>query len=147
MSDGSSPSRLIVGLGATGLATARYCVRQGWTFDLCDTRDQPPALEQVQAEFPNARIMTGALSLDALKPYQQLIVSPGIALATPALQAAIESGVEIVGDIELFLRDTATPVIAITGSNGKSTVTRLVAALLEQAGKTVHVGEISAFRH
>ena len=84
--------------------------------------------------------MTGALSLDALKPYQQLIVSPGIALATPALQAAIESGVEIVGDIELFLRDTATPVIAITGSNGKSTVTRLVAALLEQAGKTVHVG-------
>jgi len=132
--------RLIVGLGATGLATARYCQRKQWAFDVCDTRDVLPGLDQIQADFPHAKILTGPLSAARLSDYQQLVVSPGVALATPEIQSAITSGCEAIGDIELFVRECQQPVIAITGSNGKSTVTLLVAHLLEQAGYAVQVG-------
>lgn len=75
-----------------------------------------------------------------------IVASPGIALATPELKAAAEFGVRIVGDIELFVRETQTPVIAITGSNGKSTVTTLVGEMIAEAGLKVGVGAISAPR-
>lgn len=136
----ATTTRLIVGLGATGLATARYCQRRQWTFDLCDSRDNLPGLEQIQADFPQARIQAGPLLADVLSQYQQLVVSPGVALATPAIQSAMASGCEAIGDVELFLRECTQPVIAITGSNGKSTVTLLIAHLLEQAGYQVQVG-------
>lgn len=132
--------RLIIGLGATGLATARYCQRRHWSFDLCDTRAEPPGVDQVRAAFPEANVYTGSLSADLLCRYQQLVVSPGVALSTPALQQAMANGVSVVGDVELFLQVCRRPVIAITGSNGKSTVTRLVACLLEAAGYQVEVG-------
>lgn len=140
MSSDSAPSRMIVGLGATGLATARYCARQGWDFDLCDSRDCPPGMDRIIEEFPGANIETGPLSAELLSQYEQLVVSPGIALATPAIRSAIDAGVEVIGDVELFLRANTAPVIAITGSNGKSTVTELVGSLLEQAGNEVWVG-------
>lgn len=140
MTQSSPSSLLIIGLGATGLATARYCSRKGWAFDVCDSRQSPPGLEEAMVEFPTARIMTGELSAEVLTQYQRLIISPGVALATPAIQAAIAAGVDVVGDVELFLRASNIPVIAITGSNGKSTVTELVAAVLEKAGKSVLIG-------
>ncbi|WP_221799222.1 UDP-N-acetylmuramoyl-L-alanine--D-glutamate ligase [Oceanobacter mangrovi] len=126
--------RLIVGLGLSGLATARYCQRMGWPFDLCDSRARLGHLEQVKAEFPHTKVTLGALDGEQLSQYQQLIVSPGIALAEPAIQQALAAGVEVVGDVELFARHNDSPVIAITGSNGKSTVTTLVRDILVDAG-------------
>jgi UDP-N-acetylmuramoylalanine--D-glutamate ligase len=135
--------RLIVGLGVTGLATARYCLKQGWSFDLCDSREQPPGLAEARALCPDATITTGALSAELLCQYAQLIVSPGVALSDPAIQAADELGVEIIGDIELFARhlnelsalgSPVPAVVAITGSNGKSTVTSLLQTALRAGG-------------
>lgn len=132
--------RLIVGLGLTGLSAARYCVRQGWAFDLCDTRTQLANRADIQQEFPQAKLYLGELQDDLLCQYDELIVSPGVAIAHPAIRAAKQEGVRIAGDIQLFVDANTQPVIAITGSNGKSTVTSLVGELLKACGKNVAVG-------
>jgi len=132
--------RLIIGLGMTGISAARWCQRRGWAFDLCDTRPELPAAEQIRHEFPHAELYLGELQADLLSRYDQLIVSPGVALATPAIQQAAAQGTEISGDIQLFAEQCDKPVIAITGSNGKSTVTTLVGELLQAAGKKTAVG-------
>lgn len=132
--------RLIVGLGMTGLSAARFCQRQGWSFDLCDTREDPSNLEAVKQEFSGSQIFCGALHEELLQQYDELVVSPGIALAEPAIQHAIQQGVKISGDIQLFHEFTDKPVIAITGSNGKSTVTSLVGDMLNSAGVKALVG-------
>lgn len=131
--------RMVVGLGMTGLSAARWLKRQGAEFDLCDTRDKLP-LADIRAEFPQAAIFTGALDGELLSRYNELVVSPGIALAEPAIQQAIAAGVRISGDIQLFAENCDKPIIAITGSNGKSTVTTLVGELLNAAGKHAAVG-------
>ncbi|MEL7401763.1 MAG: UDP-N-acetylmuramoyl-L-alanine--D-glutamate ligase, partial [Pseudomonadota bacterium] len=94
----SDKKRMIIGLGMSGISCARYCQRQGWSFDLCDSRENPANIEAVQQEFPASLIVTGALNADVLCQYHQLIVSPGVALAEPAIQQAIAEGVEIIGD-------------------------------------------------
>ncbi|WP_430459950.1 UDP-N-acetylmuramoyl-L-alanine--D-glutamate ligase [Thalassolituus sp. LLYu03] len=132
--------RLVVGLGLTGLSAARWLKRQGFAFDLCDTREQLPNIDAVRAEFPDAAIMTGKLNGDVLSQYDQLVVSPGVALAEPAIQQAIAASVAVTGDIQLFAEHCDKPIIAITGSNGKSTVTTLVGELLAAAGLNVGVG-------
>ena len=132
--------RMVVGLGLTGLSAARWLKRQGFAFDLCDSREQLANTAAIQAEFPQAKITCGALQGDLLCQYDQLVVSPGVALAEPAIQQAIAAGVSISGDIQLFAENCSAPVIAITGSNGKSTVTTLVGELLAAAGKNVAVG-------
>ena len=137
---GSNNKCMVVGLGMTGLSTARYLARSGRAFDLCDTRETLPALAELQQEFPQAKIVTGALNGELLSQYDELIVSPGIALAEPAIQQAIAAGVAVAGDIQLFARQCQKPIIAITGSNGKSTVTTLVGELLQAAGMAVGVG-------
>ncbi len=132
--------RLIIGLGMTGISAARWCQRRGLAFDLCDTRASLPAVDKLRAEFPAAEIYTGPLDGDRLSAYEQLIVSPGVALAEAAIQQAIRAGVAVSGDIQLFADHCQKPVIAITGSNGKSTVTTLTGELLQAAGLTVAVG-------
>ena len=132
--------RLIVGLGMTGLSAARYCQSRGWAFDLCDSRDVPPGLDAVRSEFPQSAIYSGELQGDILSQYDELIVSPGIAVSHPAIAAARQAGARIAGDIQLFADVCSKPLIAITGSNGKSTVTTLVGELLAAAGKRVAVG-------
>lgn len=132
--------RMIVGLGMTGLSAARWCQRQGYAFDLCDTRAAVPGLVDIQAEFPLAQIITGPLQAGILSAYDQLIVSPGVSVREPAIVVAAEAGVEISGDVQLFAERCQQPIIAITGSNGKSTVTTLVGELLAAAGKQVAVG-------
>lgn len=131
--------RMVVGLGMTGLSAARWLKRQGAEFDLCDTRDNLP-LADIRAEFPQAAIFTGVLDGGLLSRYDELVVSPGIALAEPAIQQAIAAGVRISGDIQLFAENCDKPIIAITGSNGKSTVTTLVGELLNAAGKQAAIG-------
>ena len=131
---------LIIGLGATGLSCARYLHRQGHAFAVCDTRDHPPGLADVLALDPTCKVYTQALDVALLVRYKTLIVSPGISIHTPAIQQALKHGVEVIGDIELFARAATKPVIGITGSNGKSTVTTLVGNMLSNSGYRVGVG-------
>jgi UDP-N-acetylmuramoylalanine--D-glutamate ligase len=105
-----------------------------------DTRPTPPALEVLRGLLPQATLRCGPLADDALLGARRIVVSPGVPLDHPALLAAAAQGIEIGGDIELFAETAKAPVIAITGSNGKSTVTTLVAVILAAAGKRVAVG-------
>lgn len=135
----------IVGLGQTGLSVARHLYAQGVPFAVADTRRSPPGLTELQALCPEVPLWLGPLNGAQLGQMQQLIVSPGIAVAEPALQQAQQAGAEIIGDIELFARANAAsskpiPVVAITGSNAKSTVTTLVGDMARQAGWQVGVG-------
>lgn len=132
--------RIIVGLGSSGLSVARYLVGQGLPFAVADTRENPPGLEKLKRFAPMADLYLGELDEALLCAADELIVSPGVALATPALQAAAKAGVSIVGDIELFARVAKAPIVAITGSNAKSTVTTLVGEMAAAAGVKVAVG-------
>jgi UDP-N-acetylmuramoylalanine--D-glutamate ligase len=105
-----------------------------------DTRNQPPNLLEIRAEFPQIPLQLGELDQEALRHCDEIIVSPGVALDTPAIAAAKASGVALVGDIELFVRCARAPIVAITGSNAKSTVTTLVGLMAKNAGIKVAVG-------
>ena len=126
----------MVGLGQTGLSVVRYLQKNGTTFAVVDSRISPPGSETLQAEFPEVPHHFGAFSGAAawFKQASCLIVSPGVALATPEIQKAQQRGAEVIGDIELFVRAANAPIVAITGSNGKSSVTTLVAQMAQQAG-------------
>jgi len=133
--------RMIVGLGMTGLSAARWCQRNGFAFDLCDTRSTLADVDSVKKEFRDSLLLLGdEVTGDILSDYDELVVSPGVALSTAAIQQAISNGVAISGDIDLFRRHCEKPIIGITGSNGKSTVTTLVGELLKAAGKSVAIG-------
>jgi len=131
---------VVAGLGATGLSVARHLAARGEIFAVVDTRAAPPGLAALAAECPEVPVFLGALDADLLARATRIILSPGLALAEPALAAAAAAGVEIIGDIELFARAAQAPIIAITGSNGKSTVTELVGAMALAAGIRVAVG-------
>ena len=135
-----APGTLIVGLGKSGLSVARYLVRKGVAFAVADTREQPPGLPELEALVPRCECRLGALDAAYLSRFTQVIVSPGVAVAEPAIVAARAAGAEILGDVELFAREVKAPVIAITGSNGKSTVTTLVGEMAKAAGRRVGVG-------
>lgn len=102
-----------------------------------DTRVSPPGLDKLPEQVERH---LGGLNDDWLLAADLIVASPGMALAHPSLSAAADAGVEIVGDIELFCREAQAPVIAITGSNGKSTVTTLVGEMAKAAGMNVGVG-------
>ncbi|CZF78269.1 UDP-N-acetylmuramoyl-L-alanine--D-glutamate ligase [Grimontia marina] len=130
---------VVIGLGMTGLSVVNHLVRKddGATVKVIDTRANPPGAEQLPK---NVALHAGGWNMDWLVSADQIVASPGIALATPELKEAAAKGIEIVGDIELFARDVRAPVIGITGSNGKSTVTSLVGEMAKAAGINVGVG-------
>lgn len=134
----SDQKRLIIGMGQTGLSCARFLTAKGMSFDLCDTRESLPNQAAIEAEFADSKFFNGALnselSGELLAQYHELIVSPGIAIAEPAIVYAQQQGSRIRGDVDLFAEYVNKPVIAITGSNGKSTVTTLVGEILATAG-------------
>lgn len=136
----SDNRRVVIGLGKTGLSIARYFTRQGLSFAVADSRDIPPGLDQFRNEFPQLELTLGAFTADQFLLATELVVSPGISLAEPAIAAAKAQGVTISGDIEWFCRDAQAPIIAITGSNGKSTVTTLVGEMAACEGRRVAVG-------
>jgi UDP-N-acetylmuramoylalanine--D-glutamate ligase len=131
---------LIIGLGQTGLSCARFLLEQGHAVAMMDTREKPPCLEIVQNDHPEVLIQTGGLNLDLMLKSDIIILSPGVDPRLPEIKAAREQQIEIIGDIELFIRYINEPVIAITGSNGKSTVTTMLAEMAVMAGKKVQVG-------
>lgn len=128
---------LIIGLGQTGLSCLRYCLQRGVSPLVMDTRTQPPGAEQLPEQIEH---YFGGLSLAPILAAELIIVSPGVPLSTPELQQALAAGIEVVGDIELFVRECTAPIVAITGSNGKSTVTTLVGEMAAEAGIRVGVG-------
>ena len=137
---GSSCSRVIVGLGKTGMSCVRYLAGRQLPFKVMDTRENPPGIVQLRAEFPNVDVHLGGYQTDWLMSADELVVSPGIAIAQPEIAQAIAAGAQVVGDIELFCREADKPIVAITGSNGKSTVTTLLGQMAEAAGLKVGVG-------
>ncbi|QUM79053.1 UDP-N-acetylmuramoyl-L-alanine--D-glutamate ligase [Moritella sp. 5] len=130
-------SIVIVGLGQTGLSCVRYFLKQGIVPVVVDSRDAPPGQDELPAQVT---LYKGGLHPEILLQAKQLVVSPGIAIATPAIAAAQQHGVEVIGDIELFVRAAKAPIIAITGSNGKSTVTTLVGEMANAAGVITAIG-------
>ncbi len=132
---------IIVGLGKSGLSCARFLLRQGVEMVVVvDSRANPPAKKQLKNEFPEIETQFGCFDVELFERSEMLLVSPGISLREPAIMAAINAGVEVIGDVELFARHALAPVIAITGSNGKSTVTTLLGNMATAAGKDVRVG-------
>ncbi|MDX1724149.1 MAG: UDP-N-acetylmuramoyl-L-alanine--D-glutamate ligase [Pseudomonas sp.] len=136
----SDQFRIVVGLGKSGMSLVRFLARQGLAFAVVDTRANPPELATLREQFPQVEVRCGELDVDFLCRASELLVSPGLALATPALQEAAARGVKLSGDIDLFARYAKAPIVAITGSNAKSTVTTLVGEMAAAAGKKVAVG-------
>jgi UDP-N-acetylmuramoylalanine--D-glutamate ligase len=132
--------RIVVGLGKSGMSLVRFLAREGLPFAVVDTRANPPELSTLREQFPQVEVRCGELDVEFLCRASELLVSPGLAVATPALQAAAARGVKLSGDIDLFARYAKAPIIAITGSNAKSTVTTLVGEMAAAAGKKVAVG-------
>jgi UDP-N-acetylmuramoylalanine--D-glutamate ligase len=136
----SDQFRIVVGLGKSGMSLVRFLARQGVPFAVADTRANPPELATLKSQFPQVEVRCGELDADFLSRASELYVSPGLALATPALQESARRGTRLSGDIELFSRNARAPIVAITGSNAKSTVTTLVGDMAMAAGKRVAVG-------
>ncbi|MGQ9425994.1 UDP-N-acetylmuramoyl-L-alanine--D-glutamate ligase [Gilvimarinus sp. F26214L] len=136
----SSELTAIIGTGETGLSVARYLASKNQRFVMFDTRQAPPNLERVKADFPDVRLELGDLRATSLQHVTRVIVSPGVSPDEAALREVRERGVPVLGDIQLFVNEISAPLVAITGSNGKSTVTTLVGEMLKTAGMRVAVG-------
>lgn len=130
---------IVIGLGKTGLSCVDYFCKRKQPVMVVDTRDNPPNADVLASRYPHVSLISGELPVDILCKADQLIVSPGVSLKTPVIATAIRQGVPCIGDIELFVREAKAPIIAITGSNGKTTVTTLVGELLKDAGYRVDV--------
>lgn len=137
MADYQGKKVVIIGLGLTGQSCVDFFLARGVTPRVMDTRIAPAGLDKLPEAVERH---LGSLNEDWLLAADLIIASPGMALALPALSQAAENGVEIIGDIELFCREAQAPIVAITGSNGKSTVTTLVGEMAKAAGVNVGVG-------
>lgn len=132
---------LVVGLGLSGASALRYLAREGASIVVTDSRPAPSGIEALKAMFQNVEFRLGAFEAPLpLSQFTEAVVSPGVDLRDPFIQQLIAGKVPVIGDIELFARAAKAPVIGITGSNGKSTVTTLVAAMAKAAGIKVAVG-------
>ena len=136
----NSENRVVVGLGSTGLSCARYLYRNDLPFTVVDSRAEPPGLATLRSEMPDIEFFTGDHPAELVAAAAELVVSPGIAMDAPIVNQARTAGVEIVGDIDLFMREAKAPVVGITGSNAKSTVTELLGEMAREARLTVGVG-------
>jgi len=127
-----------VGLGATGLSIARYLQRGDMKAMFFDSRDEPPGIDELAEICPDAEILLG--DIDLPKGIKRVIASPGVPDSHPLLAAAKQNKIDVVSDIELFSEETAAPFIAVTGSNGKSTVTTLLYHMCRSGGRNVLAG-------
>ncbi len=131
---------IVVGLGATGLSAARFLAGLGIQLAVADTREKPPGLVEIRELLPDVAIFLGGFDEVAFDRATHLVVSPGVALETPRIQQAIRSGTPVFGDLDLFACVARAPIIGITGSNGKSTVTTLLGLMAQADSRNVKVG-------
>ncbi len=124
----------VIGLGMSGYSAVRYLRACGLAVSVLDSRDAPPLAARLAEAFPEVDVRFGAFVDDCLDASTLIVASPGVSLQEPMLQSVRRQGAQIVGDVELFLQANTKPVIAITGSNGKSTVTTLVGEMVAAGG-------------
>lgn len=124
----------VIGMGITGHSCVKWFVSRGHDVTVFDTRSILQGLDEFGQAFPSVEVVLGTLDVEVLRSFDRVIVSPGISIKDSVFQQLIADEVEIVGDIEVFAQEVAAPVIAITGSNGKSTVTTLVGEIVKKAG-------------
>ncbi|MFA6041695.1 MAG: Mur ligase family protein, partial [Methylophilus sp.] len=136
---------MVIGLGKTGLSAMRWLLKQGAQVSMADTRINPPGVDDLLRTMPELKVFAGSLTIEQFAGVALIVVSPGVSLQEPVIREAIAKGIDVVGDVELFAqyRPATAKVIAITGSNGKTTVTTLVGEMCKNAGlKTVVAGNI-----
>jgi UDP-N-acetylmuramoylalanine--D-glutamate ligase len=131
---------VVVGLGKTGVSCLRYLAKHGIPVSATDSRRAPPGLDELGDLAGSIDIRLGGFDLSLLTDATQVLMSPGVSLDEPIARAARERGIEVLGDVELFARHVQAPVVGITGTNGKSTVTSLVARMAVAAGRSVLAG-------
>jgi UDP-N-acetylmuramoylalanine--D-glutamate ligase len=131
---------VVVGLGKTGASCLRYLAKRGIPVSATDTRRTPPGLAELGGLANSLDLRLGGFDLSLLDGASQVLMSPGVSLEEPIARAARDRGIDVLGDVELFARNVQAPVIGITGTNGKSTVTSLVARMAAAAGRTVLAG-------
>ncbi len=133
-------SYLVVGLGQSGLSVAEYFALNNIAFDLQDDREIPPNLDAFKALNVDAKLIQQPLTSKLMSQYDSIVVSPGVSVQTKEFTLLDQSKTEVIGDIELFARFNDKPVVAITGSNGKTTVTSLLGDVLKACGVKAGVG-------
>jgi UDP-N-acetylmuramoylalanine--D-glutamate ligase len=137
---GEHSAVLIVGLGKTGYSIARFLSSQSIHFAVTDTRDAPPFLQEFREGFPDAAVFMGGFNATAFEAATHLVVSPGVPLDHPLIQSTRARGVPVVGDLDLFAAVVDVPVLAVTGANGKSTVTTLLGLMANADGRQARAG-------
>lgn len=131
---------LVIGLGLTGYSVASYLLRNGYDCVVQDDREKPPYLDALLHSFPDVKVLLEPLSEQLIEQADCWVISPGLSIRKPLIKKVAQSGVRVIGDIELFAEAVDKPVIAITGSNGKTTVTTLVGQMIAADGIKVAVG-------
>ncbi|WP_368570910.1 UDP-N-acetylmuramoyl-L-alanine--D-glutamate ligase [Acinetobacter haemolyticus] len=129
--------KVVAGLGISGVSAVNFLHEQGYQVAVTDSRETPPGCDQIPE---NIKKSFGKLDLDLLLQAEEIILSPGLAPQLPEIQQALEKGIPVISDIQLLRRATDVPIVAITGSNAKSTVTTLFGLMAKDAGKKVAVG-------
>lgn len=129
--------KVVAGLGISGVSAVNFLHEQGYRVAVTDSRETPPGHDQIPAEVKTS---FGQLDLELLLQAEEIILSPGLAPQLPEIQQVIAKGIPVVSDIQLLRRATDVPIIAITGSNAKSTVTTLIGQMAQDAGRKVAVG-------
>ncbi|MDC9727012.1 MAG: UDP-N-acetylmuramoyl-L-alanine--D-glutamate ligase [Candidatus Thioglobus sp.] len=132
--------KLVLGIGITGFSIARFLAKQKIAFKVADSRQQPSMFVEFSAEFPNSDISLGAWDQSILEGIDEVFISPGIAQTQPIVVWAREKNIPVISDIELFSRYVNAPVVGITGTNGKSTVTQLLGEMALASGKNTAIG-------
>lgn len=129
--------KVVAGLGISGVSAVNFLHEQGYQVAVTDSRETPPGHDQIPT---GVRTSFGKLDTELLLQAEEIILSPGLAPQLPEIQQAIEQGIPVVGDIQILRRATEVPIVAITGSNAKSTVTTLIGLMAQEAGRKVAVG-------
>lgn len=131
---------VIVGLGSTGLSCAKYFAALGEKFKIVDSRKNPPGLAALKKLLPDVECELDGFSVETFLQAKQLVISPGVSLRAEEIIAAKNAGIPITGDIDIFSKRVSAPIIAVTGSNGKSTVVAMLIEILREAGKNFGLG-------
>jgi UDP-N-acetylmuramoylalanine--D-glutamate ligase len=136
----AEPTVLVMGMGVTGASCARYFAARGIAAEFVDTRHTPPGIDAILDAMPDARVRTGDKPAELRPSIRKLVVSPGVDMELPQIAAARRRQIDIVSDIDLFAAECTGQIVAITGSNGKSTVTSMLGSILSDVGWSVATG-------
>lgn len=129
--------KVVAGLGISGVAAVNFLHKQGYRVAVTDSRENPPGHDQIPAEIQTS---FGQLDLELLLSAEEIVISPGLDPKIEQIQTAVNKGIPVISEIQILRRATDKPIVAITGSNAKSTVTTLMGIMAQAAGKKVAVG-------